>query len=426
VTVVTFLEFDPAIIALFVAMVALLCVSAMMSASETALFSLSPANMAEVHGKRSRADQSILRLNSMQDYMLATILIVNNLVNIFIILIANRIIDLAARFDSGVWEFIIKTVVVTFILLLFGEIMPKIYAAYNPLRCARLISTPLLTLKSVFKPFAWVLISSGNVVSRSLARKRGGISIDELSNAMEMTRNQTEEERRMLSGIVSFVNTDVERIMRPRVDMVTLDAGDDFAKVREVITGSGFSRIPVCEGSIDNVRGVLYVKDLVTHKDKGADYKWQSLLRKPYFVPEHKKINDLLEEFRSKHVHLAIVADEYGSTVGLVTLEDILEEIVGEISDESDARQSAGYERLDDNTWLFDGKTHLDEFLKIAGQNEDLLNDVRGGAETLAGLMLEVKKEFLRAGESITVRGLRLTARSLTGHRIDKVKVKLK
>jgi gliding motility-associated protein GldE len=424
--IITFLEFDPATIVLFVAMVLLLCLSAMMSASETALFSLSPTNMAEVRKKRTRADESIMRLLQVQDYMLATILIANNLVNILIILVANRIIDLLAVFNSGLWEFLIKTVVVTFILLLFGEIMPKIYAAYNPLRCARFISVPLLAFKSVFKPFAYVLIKSSSVVSNSLSRKREGISIDELSNAIEMTRNQTEEERRMLSGIVNFVNTDVERIMKPRMDMVTLDVEDDFDKVREVIIQSGFSRIPVCEESIDNVRGVLYVKDLVAHKDKGADFGWQELLRKPYFVPEHKKINDLLEEFRSTHVHLAIVVDEYGSTVGLVSLEDILEEIVGEISDESDTGQTVGYERLDEYTYLFDGKTHLEEFLKIIGKPENLLDDVRGQAETVAGLMLEVKRDFVRQGESIDVHEMRFTARTVVGRRIDKVRVNLK
>ncbi len=420
-----FLPFDPQSILLLALMVALLCVSAMMSGAETSLFALSPASLSEIKKQRTGADEAIVKLLSDQDYMLATILIVNNMVNIFIILIANSIINMLVAFDSPAWSFAIKTVVVTFLLLLFGEIIPKIYAAYNPPRFARLVSRPLLGLKHLFKPFSWVLVNSTGVINRMVSKKRGGLSIDELSNAIEITRNQTDEERQMLSGIVSFVNTDVEQVMKPRVDMVAFSMKDDYAHVKEVIIRSGFSRIPVYEESIDDIRGVLYVKDLIAHVDKGPDFRWQELLRKPYFVPGHKKINDLLEEFRSERVHVAIVVDEYGSTVGLVSLEDILEEIVGEISDESDSKPLSGYERIEKDTYIFDGKTHLSELLKVLARPENLMDDVRGQAETLAGLLLEVKRDFLRQGESLTIHDIQFTVRSVEGKRIDKVKVKV-
>ncbi len=425
VSIVTFLPFEPHLLLLFAVMALLLCVSALVSGSETALFALSPANVEAVKKRRSHSDQAIMTLLSKQDYMLATILIVNNLVNICIILLANRIFDSLLEFSSQAWLFAAKTVMVTFMLLLFGEIMPKIYSAYNPLGFARTVAIPLVSLMQIFRPFAWLLIRSGSFISDSLARKRGAISIDQLSNAMEITRNQTEEERQMLSGIVNFVNIDVEQIMKPRMDIVALDIGDDYAQVKSVINRSGFSRIPVYEESLDNIKGVLYVKDILRHIGEDAGFEWQKLLRKPYFVPEHKKINDLLEEFRSTKVHMAIVVDEYGSTVGLVSLEDIVEEIVGEISDESDRSPQAEYQKIDDNNYIFDGKTHLNEFLRVIDRDESLLDDVRGEAETVAGLMLEVKRDFLKQGESILVKGLRFTVKALEGRRIDKVRVKI-
>lgn len=420
-----FLPFDASTILWLAALVLLLVVSALMSGSETALFSLSPAQLGEVKKGRSRADRAIAELLDDQDYLLATILIVNNLVNICIILLANKIIDSLARFASGGWEFVVKTIVATFVLLLFGEIMPKIYAAYNPLGFGRLVAPMQIVLKRVVRPFSWVLIHSGGGVSRLLSRKKAGLSIDELSSAMEVTRDQSEQERQMLSGIVNFVNTDARQVMRPRVDIVAVDIDQKYSAVKQLIIDSGISRIPVWEESIDRIRGILYVKDVIAHIDRDDDFQWQTLLRKPYFVPEHKKINDLLEEFRASRVHLAIVTDEYGSTLGLVTLEDILEEIVGEITDESDGRQGENYTRLDEHTYLFDGKTHLSDMLRVVGLEEGFFDEQRGGAETIAGLMLEVKRNFLRQGESLTIRGIGFTAKSIEGRRIEQVRVKL-
>ena len=302
--------------------------------------------------------------------------------------------------------------------------MPKIFASYNPLRVARMTSIPLLLLKSVFRPqLAYVLIRTGSYINESVAKKRVNISIDELSNAIEMTTDQTVEERRMLSGIVGFVHTEVVEIMKPRVDIVALDLKDDFAEVRRVIIASCASRgFRYREEGIDDVKGVLYVKDMLPYISHGDDFEWQHLIRRAYFVPEHKKINDLLEEFQNNKIHMAIVVDEYGSTLGLVSLEDILEEIVGEISDESDIEQSF-YTKLSENTYLFDGKTHLNDFLKVLSFDEDYLDEAKGEAETLAGLMLEIRKDFLRRGETLAYRRLTLRVDAMDGRRIDKIRV---
>lgn len=403
-------------------MLLLLC-SALVSGSEAAFFSLSPRNIAHLKSVPDRSGRAILRLLGMPDYLLASILIANNLVNICIVILSNGLIDSLIDFGgaTGV-EFLVKMVIVTFLLLLFGEIMPKIFASYNPLRMARITAVPLSALGRLFRPLSWLLIRSGSYINESVAKKKVNISIDELSNAIEMTSDQSAEEKQMLSGIVDFVHTEVVEIMKPRIDVVALDLRDGFDRVREVIIASGFSRIPVYEESLDNVKGVLYVKDLLPYVSHDDAFEWRNLIRKPYFVPEHKKINELLEEFQTHKIHVAIVVDEYGSTLGLVSLEDILEEIVGEISDESDVEQSF-YSKLAPNVYLFDGKTHLNDFLKVLGLDDDYLDEVKGEAETVAGLMLEIRKDFLRQGEWLSYRDLKLKVEAVAGRRIDKIKV---
>lgn len=405
------------------AVVLLLLCSALVSGSEAAFFSLSPRNIAHLKSMPDRSGRAILRLLGMPDYLLASILIANNLVNICIVILSNGLIDSLIDFGgaTGV-EFLVKMVIVTFLLLLFGEIMPKIFASYNPLRMARITAVPLSALGRLFRPLSWLLIRSGSYINESVAKKKVNISIDELSNAIEMTSDQSAEEKQMLSGIVDFVHTEVVEIMKPRIDVVALDLRDGFDRVREVIIASGFSRIPVYEESLDNVKGVLYVKDLLPYVSHDDAFEWRNLIRKPYFVPEHKKINELLEEFQTHKIHVAIVVDEYGSTLGLVSLEDILEEIVGEISDESDVEQSF-YSKLAPNVYLFDGKTHLNDFLKVLGLDDDYLDEVKGEAETVAGLMLEIRKDFLRQGERLSYRDLKLKVEAVAGRRIDKIKV---
>ena len=353
------------------------------------------------------------------DLLLATILVVNNLVNICIVILASEIIDGALTFIR--FEFLFKTVVVTFLLLLFGEILPKVLAQTMPVRFAGLVARPMLVLRWIFYPLSYILVRTSSRISEHAAHK-SEISIDELADAVDMTHTSTREEHVMLSGIVNFVNTEVQEIMKPRVDMTAVALTDGYEQVRRTIIESGFSRIPVYEEDLDNIRGTLYVKDLLPFINRGDEFGWQKLVRRPYFVPEHKKINDLLEDFQANKVHMAIVVDEYGSTLGLVSLEDIIEEIVGEISDESDADESF-YTRLDENTYLFEGKTHIGDFERVMELDEETLSDVRGDAETLAGLILELKRDFPKQGESVVARNLRFVAEKIEGHRIDKVKV---
>ena len=345
----------------------------------------------------------MLRLLANVDLLLATILVVNNLVNICIVILTAGIIDSVFTFLR--FEFLFKTVLVTFLLLLFGEILPKVLAQTIPLRFASMVARPLLVLRWVFYPLSYALVRTSSRISEKAAHK-SEISLDELADAVDMTQSSSPEEHVMLSGIVNFVNTEVQEIMKPRVDITALSMTADYETVKRTIIESGFSRIPVYEEDVDNIRGTLYVKDLLPYINNGGDFAWQQLIRKPYFVPEHKKIN------------------EYGSTLGLVSLEDIIEEIVGEISDESD-NDECFYTRLDAKSYIFEGKTHLGDFERILDIGEDVFADVRGEAETLAGLMLELKRDFPRKGDVFTSHDLRFTVQEMDGHRVDKIRVDL-
>ena len=332
----------------------------------------------------------MLRLLANVDLLLATILVVNNLVNICIVIITAGIIDSVFTFLR--FEFLFKTVLVTFLLLLFGEILPKVLAQTIPLRFASMVARPLLVLRWVFDPLSYALVRTSSRISEKAAHK-SEISLDELADAVDMTQSSSPEEHVMLSGIVNFVNTEVQEIMKPRVDITALSMTADYETVKRTIIESGFSRIPVYEEDVDNIRGTLYVKDL-------------------------------LADFQSNKVHMAIVVDEYGSTLGLVSLEDIIEEIVGEISDESD-NDECFYTRLDAKSYIFEGKTHLGDFERILDIGEDVFADVRGEAETLAGLMLELKRDFPRKGDVFTSHDLRFTVQEMDGHRVDKIRVDL-
>ena len=399
----------------------LLCVSALVSGAETSFFSLSHNDVRRLQESRSGRAEAVLRLLANVDLLLATILVVNNLVNICIVILTAGIID--SLFTFLRFEFLFKTVLVTFLLLLFGEIMPKVLAQMIPVRFALLVARPLMVLRWVFYPLSYILVRTSSRISEKAAHK-SEISLDELADAVDMTQSSSPEEHVMLSGIVNFVNTEVQEIMKPRVDMTALDITDSYEHVKRAIIESGFSRIPVYAEDMDNIRGTLYVKDLLPYINNGDDCAWQQLMRKPYFVPEHKKINDLLADFQTNKVHMAIVVDEYGSTLGLVSLEDIIEEIVGEISDESDNEENF-YTRLDAKSYLFEGKTHLGDFERILELAEGTFEDVRGEAETLAGLMLELKRDFPRKGDTFTAHDLRFTVQEMEGHRIDKIRVDL-
>ena len=291
------------------------------------------------------------------------------------------------------------------------------------MRFASLVAQPLLVLRWIFYPLSFLLVRASSRISEKASHK-SEISLDELADAVDMTQSTSPEEHGMLSGIVNFVNTEVQEIMKPRVDMTALDTTAGYECVKRTIIESGFSRIPVYEEDIDNIRGTLYVKDLLPYINHGDDFAWQRLVRKPYFIPEHKKINDLLADFQSNKVHMAIVVDEYGSTLGLVSLEDIIEEIVGEISDESDNDESF-YTRLDAKSYLFEGKTHIGDFERVLSLDEETFSDVRGEAETLAGLMLELKRDFPRKGDVFTSHAIRFTVHEMEAHRIEKIRVDL-
>ena len=397
----------------------LLCISALVSGAETSFFSLSHNDVQRFKQHPSASGDAVLRLLGNVDFLLATILVVNNLVNICITILMANIVD--ALFTFTRFEFLFKTVVVTFLLLLFGEVLPKVLAQTLPARFAQFVARPLSVLRWIFYPLSCILVRTSSRISEKAAHK-SEISLDDLADAVDMTQTANPEEHVMLSGIVNFVNTEVQEIMKPRVDITALDFTDSYEKVKQTIIASGFSRIPVFEEDIDNIRGTLYVKDLLPYINHGDEFDWQQLIRKPYFVPEHKKIDDLLKDFQRQKIHLAIVVDEYGSTQGLVSLEDIMEEVVGEISDESDEEERL-YVRIDEHTYIFDGKTHIGEFERALGFEEETFADVEGHAETLAGLMMELKSDLLRRGDRVTAHGVQMTVEKMEGHRADKIKV---
>ncbi len=415
---------DPSsLIAIGVAVVLLLC-SGFVSASEIAFFSLSPADLSEIEEERFRADSKILRLRQDSERLLATILISNNLVNVAIINLLNY--GLLRIFDFGVayWlEFLLMTVVLTFLLLLFGEVMPKIYSAQHRLSFCRMAAPVFLVLNKVFYPFASVLVRSKGLTERIMAHEAEALTVDDLEQALELTDQQEiAEESQMLQGIIRFGGETVRDVMTPRVDMVDLEMKTPYPEVLQCIVENNYSRIPVYSDTEDNIKGVLYIKDLLPHLSKPANFRWQSLIRPPYFVPETKMIDDLLRDFQQNKVHIAIVVDEFGGTSGIVTMEDILEEIVGEIDDEYDDTEKP-YVRLNQNTYAFDAKCPLTDFLRLMKLDDDFFEEVEGEADTLAGLLLEIKGEFPKLHEKIVFQHLTFEVMELDERRIVKIKV---
>ena len=401
----------------------LLMLSAMASGSEVAFFSLTRNDLDELESRQDAASRRVLDLLSNPDRLLATILVANNMVNICLVIISTQIVDKLFVFE-GMGDFIFKTIVITFLLLLFGEIMPKVFSQSNPVRLSLLLSAPLKFLRWLLYPLAVILIRTSSRVSR-LATRNAEISIEELADAVDLTDTGSEEEQKMLSGIISFGQTEVVEIMHSRVDITGIEYEASYSEVRKTIVETGYSRIPVYGDDLDDVRGVLYVKDLLPHITKGDDFEWQSLLRKPYFVPEHMMIDDLLKKFQKKKIHIAIVVDEYGATQGLISLEDILEEVVGEITDESDDDEDRLYEKIGENTYIFDAKIHIGEFIRAIGYDEDSFADVEGHAETLAGLMMELKRDLPRRGDELQSHGVKFFIATMDGRRVDKIKVEV-
>ncbi len=405
----------------------LLFFSAMISGSEIAFFSFSPANLKQIRENETGTNKIILSLLDIPKRLLATILISNNFVNVGIVILSSYLISEIFNFtDFPVLGFIIEVVVITTFILLFGEIIPKIFAAQKPVLFATVMAKPLRFLAKLFYPLSILLVKFTSVIDKRIERKGVDVSMSDLSDAIDITadENMDEEDTKILKGIVRFTDIDVKEIMKSRVDVTALDAETSFKEVLKTIIDSGYSRIPVFEETFDNVKGVLYIKDLLPHLDEKDDYNWPALLRKPFFVPENKKINDLLKEFQDKKIHLAIVVDEYGGTSGIVTMEDILEEIVGEIADEFDAPEDeVDYEKIDDSTYLFEGKTSINDFCKIVGIDDDIFDEVKGESDSLAGLILELEGEIPEKGSNTTFKNFVFEVYTVDERRIKKIKV---
>ena len=421
---VSFTAPDAYCIAAIAGAVVLLVLSAFVSGSEIAFFSLSPEETDKLDPDRSTSDERILRWQEHSERLLATILIANNLVNVAIVMLLGYAADRMVSFGGVVWlEFLSLTVVLTFLLLLFGEIMPKVWCVQHALSFVRGGSGVLAFLETLFWPLSSLLIRSKMFTDRFVRHQVDALTVDDLEKAMQLTDTKDiAEESKMLKSIIRFGGEMCKEVMTPRVDMVDIDIRTPFPKVLECIVENNYSRIPVFQGSEDNIKGILYIKDLLPHLSKPANFRWQTLIRAPYFVPETKMIDDLLRDFQEHKVHMAIVVDEFGGTSGLVTMEDIIEEIVGEIHDETDEEEK-GYQRLNKNTWVFDGRTQLIDFSKVMQLEEDFFEEAEGDADTLAGLILELKGDFPELHERITYRQFTFEVTEMDERRIVSVKV---
>ena len=417
---------EPSVGAIIAAVLAclLLVMSGFASGSEIAFFSLSPSDLNELEESNDERDLKIMQLREDSERTLATILITNNLVNVTIIMLFNYFISHTVDFGGAYWlEFVCITILLTFLLLLFGEIMPKAYCAQHALAFCRTSVNGIMLLRKLFWPLETVLLSTGFLAEKVVQKDSHVLSVDDLEQALELTdKEEIRDEQNMLEGIVRFGDETAKEIMTSRQDVVDLDFRSTYPEVLQCIVENNYSRIPVYQDTVDNIRGVLYIKDLLPHLKKPASFRWQSLIRPPYFVPETKKIDDLLREFQENKVHIAIVVDEYGGTSGIVTLEDVLEEIVGEINDEYDEDEK-NYVRINANTYIFEGKTLLSDFYRILDIDDDTFSEVEGEADTLAGLLLELKGDFPDLHECIDFENFTFEVSELDGHRISKIKV---
>ena len=401
----------------------LLLLSGFASGSEIAFFSLSPQDLDELEPDKRSEDSRIVMLRDDSERTLDTILIAKKFVNVTIIMLCNYIFGSLVKFKSEWLEFLCITVLLTFLLLLFGEIMPKVYSRQTPLKFCRRVVGGVMFLRKLFWPLETILLRSGMLAEKVMQKENRQLSVDDLEQALELTdKNDIKEEQSMLQGIIRFGDETAKEVMTSRQDIVDLDIRSSYADVLKCIVENNYSRIPVYQDNTDNIRGVLYIKDLLPHLGKPASFRWQSLIRPPYFVPETKKIDDLLREFQENKVHIAIVVDEFGGTCGIVTLEDILEEIVGEINDEFDEDEKT-YSKLNYNTYLFEGKTLLSDFCRILQIDDDEFSDVEGDADTLAGLLLEIKGDFLSIHEKIDYLNYTFEVVGLEERRISRVKV---
>lgn len=403
--------------------VALLFLSGFASGSEIAFFSLSPDDINELEPEKNEVDAKIQQLREDNERTLATILIANNFVNVMIIMLCNYIFAQLITFKQAWLQFLCITVILTFLLLLFGEIMPKVYSRQNPLSFCRRAVHGVMILRSFFWPLETILMRSGVLAEKAMPKENRQLSVDDLEQALELTdKDEIKDEQSMLKGIIRFGDETAKEIMTSRHDIVDINIKSSYADVLKSIIENNYSRIPVFQDNEDNIRGVLYIKDLLPYLQKPGNFRWQSLIRPPYFVPETKKIDDLLREFQDNKVHIAIVVDEFGGTSGIVTMEDILEEIVGEINDEYDEEERT-YTKLNYNTYVFEGKTLLSDFSRILNIDDDEFEDVEGDADTLAGLLLEIKGDFPSIHEKIEYKNYTFEVVKIEERRISRIKV---
>lgn len=414
---------DVNVVVAILLVILLLLLSGFASASEIAFFSLSPTDVESLDPDKSSSDKLIELLRDDSERTLATVLITNNLVNVAVIMLCNYIFGSLFTFGAEWLQFLCVTILLTFLLLLFGEIIPKVYSRRRPLAFCRKAVKGIMFFRRLFWPIETILLKSGAFAEKVIQKENRQLSVDELEQALELTdKEEIKDEQSMLQGIIRFGDETAKEIMTSRQDIVDLDIRCSYDTVLMCIVENNYSRIPVYQDNQDNIRGVLYIKDLLPHLSKGSNFRWQSLIRPPYFVPETKKIDDLLRDFQENKVHIAIVVDEFGGTSGIVTLEDILEEIVGEINDEFD-EDERNYTKLASNTYLFEGKTLLKDFLKILNLPDDEFDDIEGDADSLAGLLLEIKGDFPAVHEVLIYKDYKFEVLEIEERRISKVKV---
>ena len=403
-------------------LVILLIFSGFISGSEVALFSLSKS---EIESKSDlKSFKIITNLLEKPNKLLATILVANNLINIGIVILFTKLGEvLFSAIESPLIKFFLEIVVATFLILLFGEILPKIYASRNNINFSRIIAYPLKILDIIFSPISLPMQKFSNYIKNKLAIQNSNISIDQISHALDLTRPEdtTKQEQKILKGIVNFGNIDTKEIMRPRIDIFALDSKLKSEEILKSIIATNYSRIPVFDENLDKIIGVLHIKDLLPFLDK-KEFQWKKLLRKPLFIPENKKLDDLMLEFQEKKVHLAIVVDEYGGTSGLVSLEDVIEEIVGDISDEFDD-DNLLYSKIDDQNFIFDGKTSLHDLCRIINENKNIFDQYKGDAETIAGFILEISRSFPKKNSKINFMKFIFTIESIDKKRIKQIKL---
>ena len=406
----------------------LLVASALISSSETSFFSLKPADIEDLESRTDSKSLTVLKLRENPKMLLATILIGNNFVNVTITLLATYIVsEMFDMVNHPVAAFVMEVIVITSLVLIIGEITPKVLAAKRPVEFARFMARPLQVLMAVFSPLSKLLVNSTSFMDKHLEKKKADISTDDLSAAVDIATEASTplEEKNMLKGIATFTEKEVSSVMKPRIDIVAVEQSVPFREMLESVIQSGFSRIPVYEESLDKVSGILYVKDLLPYLD-AQTFEWRMLLRPAFFVPENRKINDLFQDFREKKIHIAIVVDEYGGTSGLITMEDVIEEIVGEINDEFDnVKQEQHYTKIDDSTYLFKAQTSIVDFCKVFNLDEDYFEEQQGEADTLAGLVLEIEGRIPEVGFSFNVEKFNFEITDADSRKIIQIKVKV-